>query len=239
MMSSKGASTVSCPGFGFARSGVFPPSFSFFSATAPSLPALLGSCAEAGPSGATSATRYEQPERISFALGVVPELEFVHVQRQIGFADLVKIADDAALDQGPEAFDVLGMHGADDVLLARMPDDLMRVLAVQAAIADPFVADQQRHLVGNDLAHEAFEGVAINAIDDAGNDLALAANRADDRLLTGAEATTTGAAAISNMPVLALPPTKVSSTSTSPNNWPLALFFIATRRRWHMYQAVS
>src|SRR5260370_29144965 len=101
MMSSKGASTVSCPGFGVARSGVCPPSFLSFSATAPSLPALLGSCAEAGPSGATSATRYEQAERIGFALGVVPELEFVHVQRQGGFADLVKISHHRALYHRP------------------------------------------------------------------------------------------------------------------------------------------
>src|SRR5260370_35171377 len=135
MMSSKGASTVSCPGFGVARSGVCPPSFLSFSATAPSLPAMLGSCAEVGPSGATSATRYEQAERIGFALGVMPELKFVNVQRQGGFAHLVEVAEDGAPDQRPKAFNVLGMHGADDVLLTRMSDYLMRQGACQRAIA--------------------------------------------------------------------------------------------------------
>src|SRR5437588_12749250 len=107
MLSSKGATAVSCPGFGSARFPLCPRSFFLSSATAPSLSALLGCGAEAGPSGATSATRYEQAERIGFALGVVPELKFVHVQGQVGFADLVEIADDAALYQRPEAFDVL------------------------------------------------------------------------------------------------------------------------------------
>src|SRR5260370_14422757 len=97
MMSSKGATAVSCPGFSAGRFAVCPRSFFFSSATAPSLSAVLGLFSEAGPSGATSATRYEQSERIGFALGVVPKLEFVHVQRQVGFADLVEIADDAAL----------------------------------------------------------------------------------------------------------------------------------------------
>src|SRR5260370_16520019 len=171
MMSSKGASTVSCPGFGVARSGVCPPSFLSFSATAPSLSAMLGSCAEAGPSGATSATRYEQPEWIGFALGVVPELEFVHVQRQIGFADLVEIADDAALYQRPEAFDVLRMYCADNVLFPRMADDLVRVLASEAAIADPLIADQQRHLVGTAPPHNALHRPSLNPTDDARNAL--------------------------------------------------------------------
>src|SRR4051794_17411414 len=80
----------------------------------------------------------------------------------------------------------------------------MRVLGGEAAIANPFVGYEQRHLVGNDLAHEAFEGRGVNAIDDAGDDLALAADRADDRLLTGAEPAATGTAALPNVPVLGL-----------------------------------
>src|SRR4051794_40889550 len=80
----------------------------------------------------------------------------------------------------------------------------MRVLGGEAAIANPFVGYEQRHLVGNDLAHEAFEGRGIDAIDDAGDDLALAADRADDRLLTGAEAATTGAE---------------PDTAENPSNW--------------------
>jgi len=169
----------------------------------------------------------------------VAELKFVDVERQVSLGNLVEGADDAALQQAPKAFNRLRVDRADDVLIVRVPDDLMRVLGGEAAIANPFVGYEQRHLVGNDLAHEAFEGRGIDAIDDAGDDLALAADRADDRLLTGAEAATTGAAALTNVPVLRLAADDGSSTSTSPNNWPLALLRIATRMRWHIYQAVS
>jgi hypothetical protein len=53
MMSSKGASVVGGRGLDSVHSGVGPLSF-FFSATPPFPSVLLGSCAEAGPSGATS-----------------------------------------------------------------------------------------------------------------------------------------------------------------------------------------
>ena len=51
---------------------------------------------------------------------VIPELELCNVERQIFLADLVEGADDAALDQRPEAFDGLSVDRADDVLAARM-----------------------------------------------------------------------------------------------------------------------
>ena len=131
------------------------------------------------------------------------------------------------------------MNRADHVFFARVPDHAVRLFLVQPAISNPFVRDQQIQLVRNDLADKVFEGRGIDAIDDAGDDLALAADRANDRLLTGAEAATTGAAALTNVPVLRLAADDGSSTSTSPNNWLLALLRIATRMRWHIYQAVS
>src|SRR5436190_18846240 len=108
MMSSKGAATVSCPGFSSGAGGAFlPPTLAFSSDIAPFPLARLGACAEAVPSAATSAARYECSEWIRLALHVVAKLEFGGVERQIGFADLVKIADDAAFNQRPKAFDVL------------------------------------------------------------------------------------------------------------------------------------
>src|SRR5436190_12092262 len=173
MMSSKGAATVSCPGFSSGAGGAFlSPTLAFSSGIAPFPLARLGAYAEAVPSVATSAARYELSEGIFFALHVVPELEFVDVQRQIGFGNLVEGADDAALQQAPKTFNRLRVDGADNVLLVCVPDDLMRVFGGETAIAYPLVCDQQRHLVGYDLAHEAFEGRRVNAIDDAGNDLA-------------------------------------------------------------------
>src|SRR5207302_8836541 len=111
-------------------------------------------------------------------------------------------ADDAALNQRPEALDALGMHRADNVLFVRVPNDAVRVLFIESAIANPLVCDQQIDLVGNNLAHKAFEGRGIDAIDNAGDDLALAADRADDRLLARPHAPTARAAALPDMPVL-------------------------------------
>src|SRR5258708_5225659 len=98
MTSSKATSAVwaSCLA-GAARFGL-PLSSGFFAGTAPSLLALLGSpSAEAVPSGATSATRYEQSKRIFLVPRVVAELELVDVERHIGVAHLVESADDPAL----------------------------------------------------------------------------------------------------------------------------------------------
>src|SRR5579863_5931120 len=203
MMSSKATSAVSGPASGFGRSGGGLRS-SFLSAIAPSLSALLGSCAEAEPSGATSAIRYDCSECVIIVPVVVPELELIDVERQVGLADLVKIANDAPLNQRPETFDVLRVHRTDNVLVMCVADDLMRKFLIETVIADPFIANQQRHLVGHDLAHKTLEGCAINAVNDASHNLALAADRADDRDFARTDTAATGAAALADMPVLRL-----------------------------------
>src|SRR5437763_750837 len=121
MMSSKGAATVSCPGFSSGFGGAFlSPTLAFSSGIAPFPLARLGACAEAVPSVATSAARYELSERIFLALHLVPKLEFVDVQRQIGLGNLVEGADDAALQQAPKAFNRLRVDRADNVLLGSL-----------------------------------------------------------------------------------------------------------------------
>src|SRR5260221_7624029 len=175
-----------------------------FAGTAPSLPALLGGDAEAVPSGATSAARYDFAERIFNVPHVVPKRKFVNVKRQIALGNLVEGADDAALQQRPKPFNRLRVDCADNVLFVRVPNDAMRVFLIQPAVANPLVSDQQVHLVGNDLPHETFEGRGIDAIDDAGDDLAAPADRADDRLFAGTETAATRAAPLAEMPVLGL-----------------------------------
>ena len=177
----------------------------FFAGTAPSLSALLGfSFAGAVPSGATSATRYDLPKWIFGAASVVAELKLADIQRQIGFADLVEVADDTALDERPEAFDRLCVDRPHNVLLVCMPDDFVRILAIEAAIAYPFVTNEQCDLVGNDFADEAFESGGVDAFNHAGNDLSLAADRADNRLLAGTKAAATRATALANVAILRL-----------------------------------
>ena len=59
----------------------------------------------------------------------------------------------------------------------------MRVIFVQPAVAHPLIRNQEADLFGYGLPHEAFEGFAINAVDHASRDFALAADRTNNRRL--------------------------------------------------------
>src|SRR5581483_8519399 len=104
-----------------------------------------------------------------------------------------------AFEHRPEALNRVRVNGADDVLVVRVADDLMRVFRGEALVANPFVGHEQAHFVGDRLPYEAFEGRGIDRLDDAGDDLAAALDRADDGRLARAEA-----AAPADMPVLGL-----------------------------------
>jgi hypothetical protein len=204
MISSKGALVVGGRGFRAVRSDVDPRSLSgFFSAIPPFPAALLGSCAEAEPSGATSATRYDGSECVGIVPMVVPELKLVDVQRQICGAHLMEVADDAAFNQRPKTLDALSVNRTDDILPLSVVDNLMRVVFVQPAIADPLVRDQQADLIRHSLPHEGFEGFAVNAIDNTSRNLTLAADRTNDRRLSRTDATSPATlSALANVAVL-------------------------------------
>jgi hypothetical protein len=59
------------------------------------------------------------------------------IEREVLGADLVECADDAALEDRPEALDRVGVDRADDILAARVRDDVMRIILIRPAIADP------------------------------------------------------------------------------------------------------
>jgi hypothetical protein len=71
---------------------------------------------------------------------IVPELKRHNIQRKVLGRDLMKVADDATLDQRPEAFDRLSVDCADDVLAFAMIDALVRELAVQPEVAAELVS---------------------------------------------------------------------------------------------------
>lgn len=161
------------------------------------------SWAEAEPSVTTSATRYEQIDEIGIAARIVPELEFVDVEWHVGIRQLVISADHPALEQRPEAFDVLSVNRTDDVLSFGVVNGFMWVLRSEAAIADPLVGREQTYLFRDDFAHKALECRAINAFDDPGDDLTLATDRADDRRLARTDAASPAALEpITNVAVL-------------------------------------
>src|SRR5258708_36937120 len=82
---------------------------------------------------------------------VVPELKLRDVQRQILLADLVERADDATLEDRPEAFNRVRVHRSDNVLIARVIDDgVLRIAVLEAEM----VGAEQRDFFRHALAHE-------------------------------------------------------------------------------------
>jgi hypothetical protein len=64
---------------------------------------------------------------------VIAELELGDIQRHIFPAHFVERADDAALEDRPEAFDGLSVDCADDILASRMVNGRVREILVEAA----------------------------------------------------------------------------------------------------------
>src|SRR5712691_6361469 len=58
---------------------------------------------------------------------VVAELEFCDIERHIFGAHLVERSDNAALEDRPEAFNRVRMHGTDHIATARMVHALVRI----------------------------------------------------------------------------------------------------------------
>src|SRR5258708_7974846 len=80
----------------------------------------------------------------------------------------------------------------------------MRGFFIEAAIANPLVNHPQADFLRYPAAHEQFEKVAAHGTDDAGNDLTLALDSADDRRLARSHAAATRSAPLIPMPVLRL-----------------------------------
>jgi hypothetical protein len=92
----------------------------------------LSGLAETVPGVCASAACYCGPEDIGVKPVVVAELKFRDVERQIFAADLVEAADNAALQQRPEAIDGLSVNNAIDVLTSCVPHELMREMFFQS-----------------------------------------------------------------------------------------------------------
>lgn len=133
-----------------------------------------------------SATRYGSTEDVGVVPVVVAELEFRDIQRQVFCRDVVESAQDAALEQRPEAVDGLGVNHATDILAGRVPHRFVFETALgQANIQAAFVRGDQINLLGYRLTYEGFGGALVNTGERAGNQRALAGDGADYRELVG------------------------------------------------------
>jgi hypothetical protein len=156
-----------------------------------------------------SGTHLTPPYRFSENIGikaiVIAELEFRDVQREVFGADLVERADNAPLEDRPEAFNGLSVDGAANILPGGMVNCLMREISVEVLVTNPFVGAEQAHLVGNDFANELFECRGANVADNAGDDITFALDSASHNGFAGAARPAFAASALIFMPVLGLP----------------------------------
>jgi hypothetical protein len=143
----------------------------------------LPSLAETVTSDHASAACYRRLKHIRVETVVISELKLSNVQRQIFGADLVEAANDAALEDAPEAFNRVGVDRADNVLMAAVVNFLVRQVAKIIAIARPRVSRQQANLVGNRLIDEIDHGLGVDAFQHAHDYVALPLDRANQRRL--------------------------------------------------------
>lgn len=144
---------------------------------------------------------------------VISELELVDIQREILRTDFVERADDAALHDGPEAFDGVCVNVAMHVLAVPMIDSAVWIFPIDAVVAAPLIRRDKTDSMGNSLPNEAAQCLPAKVVDHAGNHVALALHGPDDNFFSmsasaAGVASPSGAAALVAMPILGLPADK-------------------------------
>jgi len=112
---------------------------------------------------------------------VVAELKLSEVQRQVFFTDVVIRADDSALQQCPEAFDVVGMNFAAHVLMRLVVYGALREGLRELLIACAFIGSNQGYSVRYGLADKTAHGFNRSIFDYCASDIALSRDGSDNR----------------------------------------------------------
>jgi hypothetical protein len=154
------------------------------------------SLAETVASEHVSAACYSGSENIDVLAVVMPELKLCDVKRQIFAADLVIGADNAALQDAPEALNRVGMDRAHNVVTAALANDLVRIGAAQEAITGMFVGREQADLVRYGFMNESVQSLGVRRVDHPQHHVALAADSADHGSFPGANAARTAVALV-------------------------------------------
>ncbi len=123
-------------------------------------------------------------ENVRIHTVIIAELKFRDIERHIFGAHLVERADHAAFEDRPESFNRVGMDRADHILLAVVIDRLV-IVSGQSVINFAFVGGEQANFVRHHFANESLSGFAGNAVENAGDDVTLPADSANDRSFGG------------------------------------------------------
>src|SRR5437867_6831046 len=111
---------------------------------------------------------------------VVPEAEFIDVEREIAFGYLMERAHDAPLDERPEGIDVRRVDVAAHVFLRSVTDELARKSEEGQDIVFPrLVRGDQIDLGGNSLPDEVGQGRNVGPLDHLRDDVSLPGDGTD------------------------------------------------------------
>jgi hypothetical protein len=141
---------------------------------------LACATAEAVASGATSASCYDAREYVFVVSVVVSESELGNIQREIVLAYLVIAAHDAALEERPERFDIVGVDIPAHIFVRLVIDRAVRERLIEFLIARAFIGRDQINLVRDGLANETRQRVSARIFDHFADDVAFAADSSDD-----------------------------------------------------------
>ena len=147
-------------------------------------------CSEAPASLCASAASYGLSKDVGVVAIVVTELKLGKIQRQIFLADIVVGAHDSALQQRPEAFDVVRMNLSAHVFVLAMIDGLVPETPVDVVISAIVISCDQRDFFVDRMVDESSEGPRICFADHLADDVAFALNCADHSDLAVADGLT-------------------------------------------------
>jgi hypothetical protein len=157
-----------------------------------SVPVHRWHAAEAASSAASSASCYSRLENVLVLAVVEPPRKLIQIERQILLAHVVVRADDAALEQRPERFKIVGVDVTSHVFASLVINGLMRKFhRLEPAISAVFVRRDESNFVGHNLAHEAAQRPYVRVLDHLAYDVAFASYSANDDVFTSVSRTTT------------------------------------------------
>src|SRR5580698_6613463 len=129
----------------------------------------------------SSTSRNSCSENVGIETVVVPELKFRDVEREVFLTDFVIAAHDATLNQGPKTLNRVGVDRADNMLAFTVIDDAVIEIPLKSFVGGEGVGAEQTNASRDRFLDEGLQGHAAGRIDDAGDDVAFAADRTDDR----------------------------------------------------------
>ena len=141
------------------------------------------------------ATRDSHSKNIGVVAVVVPELKFGDVERKIFLADFVIAANDATLEDRPEAFNRIGMNRADHVLAFVMINSRVRIFLVEMLVTNPLIGHEQADLVRYGLMNKFCERRGAHVLNDTRDNVTLTAHGSGDDCFAGPRTTSASAPA--------------------------------------------